>query len=182
MNTKKEQNKELKDLIRTLGCGTKENCDISKLRYERIIIMTDADVDGAHITSLLLTFFFKEMIEIILHGKLYLSQPPLFRISQKGTTYYAKDDKHKDVIINKYFNKNQKIEISRFKVLGEMPAKQLKETTMNKKNRTLLKVDLPNKLVEDISLLVDDVMGRNPEKRLQFIKEKVASNEVLYLE
>ena len=179
---KKEQNKELKDLIRTLGCGTKESCDISKLRYERIIIMTDADVDGAHITSLLLTFFFKEMIDIILHGKLYLSQPPLFRISQKGTTYYAKDDKHKDLIINKYFNKNQKIEISRFKGLGEMPAKQLKETTMNKKNRTLLKVDLPNKLVEYTSLLVDDVMGRNPEKRLQFIKEKVASNEVLYLE
>jgi len=144
--------------------------------------MTDADVDGAHITSLLLTFFFKEMIEIILHGKLFLAQPPLFRISQKGNTHYAKDENHKEIIIDKFFNKNQKIEISRFKGLGEMPAKQLKETTMNKKNRTLIKVNLSNNVLNATSTLVDDIMGRNAEKRLQFIKEKAELSEFLYIE
>ena len=179
---KTEQNKELNDLKRALGCGTKENLDITKLRYDRIIIMTDADVDGAHITSLLLTFFFKEMLEIVIQGKLFLAQPPLFRISQKGKTQYAKDEKHRDTLINKLFNKNKKIEISRFKGLGEMPAKQLKDTTMDKANRTLISVELPNNNIETTSELVNDIMGRNPEKRLQFIKEKVESSEILYIE
>ena len=181
-NEKSEQNKELNDLKRALGCGTKENLDINKLRYDRIIIMTDADVDGAHITSLLLTFFFKEMLEIVVQGKLFLAQPPLFRISQKGKTQYAKDEKHRDTLINKLFNKNKKIEISRFKGLGEMPAKQLKDTTMDKANRTLISVKLSNNNIETTSELVNDIMGRNPEKRLQFIKEKVESSEILYIE
>ena len=144
--------------------------------------MTDADVDGAHITSLLLTFFFKEMLEIVIQGKLFLAQPPLFRISQKGKTQYAKDEKHRDTLINNLFNKNKKIEISRFKGLGEMPAKQLKDTTMDKANRTLISVKLPNNNIETTSELVNDIMGRNPEKRLQFIKEKVESSEILYIE
>ncbi|PPR30773.1 MAG: DNA topoisomerase 4 subunit B [Alphaproteobacteria bacterium MarineAlpha9_Bin2] len=179
---KKEQNRELNDIKRALGCGTRENLDISKLRYGRIIIMTDADVDGAHITSLLLTFFFQEMLEIILQGKLFLAQPPLYRISQKGDTYFARDEQHRDALIDEFFNKNQKIEISRFKGLGEMPAKQLKDTTMNKKHRTLIRVKLPNNNVENTKLLVDEVMGRNPEKRLQFIRKKIKTNEILYTE
>ena len=179
---KKEQNRELNDIKRALGCGTRENLDISKLRYGRIIIMTDADVDGAHITSLLLTFFFQEMLEIILHEKLFLAQPPLYRISQKGDTYFARDEQHRDALIDEFFNKNQKIEISRFKGLGEMPAKQLKDTTMNKKHRTLIRVKLPNNNVENTKSLVDEVMGRNPEKRLQFIRKKIKTNEILYTE
>ena len=179
---KKEQNRELNDIKRALGCGTRENLDISKLRYGRIIIMTDADVDGAHITSLLLTFFFQEMLEIILQGKLFLAQPPLYRISQKGDTYFARDEQHRDALIDEFFNKNQKIEISRFKGLGEMPAKQLKDTTMNKKHRTLIRVKLLNNNVENTKSLVDEVMGRNPEKRLQFIRKKIKTNEILYTE
>ena len=179
---KKEQNRELNDIKRALGCGTRENLDISKLRYGRIIIMTDADVDGAHITSLLLTFFFQEMLEIILHEKLFLAQPPLYRISQKGDTYFARDEQHRDALIDEFFNKNQKIEISRFKGLGEMPAKQLKDTTMNKKHRTLIRVKLPNNNVENTKSLVEEVMGRNPEKRLQFIRKKIKTNEILYTE
>ena len=179
---KKEQNRELNDIRRTLGCGTRENLDISKLRYGRIIIMTDADVDGAHITSLLLTFFFQEMLEIILHEKLFLAQPPLYRISQKGDTYFARDEQHRDALIDEFFNKNQKIEISRFKGLGEMPAKQLKDTTMNKKHRTLIRVKLLNNNVENTKSLVDEVMGRNPEKRLQFIRKKIETSEILYIE
>lgn len=179
---KKEQNRELNDIKRALGCGTRENLDISKLRYGRIIIMTDADVDGAHITSLLLTFFFQEMLEIILHEKLFLAQPPLYRISQKGDTYFARDEQHRDALIDEFFNKNQKIEISRFKGLGEMPAKQLKDTTMNKKHRTLIRVKLLNNNVENTKSLVDEVMGRNPEKRLQFIRKKIETSEILYIE
>ena len=179
---KKEQNRELNDIKRALGCGTRENLDISKLRYGRIIIMTDADVDGDHITSLLLTFFFQEMLEIILQGKLFLAQPPLYRISQKGDTYFARDEQHRDALIDEFFNKNQKIEISRFKGLGEMPAKQLKDTTMNKKHRTLIRVKLPNNNVENTKSLVEEVMGRNPEKRLQFIRKKIKTNEILYTE
>ena len=179
---KKEQNRELNDIKRALGCGTRENLDISKLRYGRIIIMTDADVDGAHITSLLLTFFFQEMLEIILHEKLFLAQPPLYRISQKGDTYFARDEQHRDALIDEFFNKNQKIEISRFKGLGEMPAKQLKDTTMNKKHRTLIRVKLPYNNVENTKSLVEEVMGRNPEKRLQFIRKKIKTNEILYTE
>ena len=179
---KKEQNRELNDIKRALGCGTRENLDISKLRYGRIIIMTDADVDGAHITSLLLTFFFQEMLEIILHEKLFLAQPPLYRISQKGDTYFARDEQHRDALIDEFFNKNQKIEISRFKGLGEMPAKQLKDTTMNKKYRTLIRVKLLNNNVENTKSLVDEVMGRNPEKRLQFIRKKIETSEILYIE
>ena len=122
------------------------------------------------------------MLEIILQGKLFLAQPPLYRISQKGDTYFARDEQHRDALIDEFFNKNQKIEISRFKGLGEMPAKQLKDTTMNKKHRTLIRVKLLNNNVENTKSLVDEVMGRNPEKRLQFIRKKIKTNEILYTE
>ena len=179
---KMEQNKELSDLTKTLNCGTRDKFDIDKLRYEKIIIMTDADVDGAHITSLLLTFFFQEMKELVIAGNLYLAQPPLFRITQKDLTFYAMDDDHKDEIIKKNFKSNSKIEISRFKGLGEMPAKQLKETTMDQNNRILIRVNLPRDIIPQTSIFVDDVMGKNPEKRLKFIKDKVKANDINFVD
>ena len=179
---KMEQNKELSDLKKTLNCGTRDKFDIQKLRYEKIIIMTDADVDGAHITSLLLTFFFQEMTELVTVGKLYLAQPPLYRITQKDITFYAMNDDHKDEIIKKHFKLNSKVEVSRFKGLGEMPAKQLKETTMDRNNRILLRVKLPRNNIPETSLFVDDVMGKNAEKRLQFIKDKVQADEINFVD
>ena len=179
---KMEQNKELSDLTKTLNCGTRDKFDLDKLRYEKIIIMTDADVDGAHITSLLLTFFFQEMKELVIAGNLYLAQPPLFRITQKDLTFYAMDDAHKDEIIKKNFKSNSKIEISRFKGLGEMPAKQLKETTMDENNRILIRVNLPRDIIPQTSIFVDDVMGKNPEKRLKFIKDKVKANDINFVD
>ena len=178
---KMNQNKELTDLKKTLGCGTRENFNLNNLRYEKIIIMTDADVDGAHITSLLLTFFFQEMPELIASGKLFLAQPPLYRITHKDVTIYASDDDHKDHLIKNNFKPNQKLDISRFKGLGEMPAKQLKETTMDSEKRTLIKIDLPNENIPQANNFVDNVMGKNSEKRLQFIQEKVKANEVEYI-
>jgi topoisomerase IV subunit B len=179
---KMEQNKELSDLKKTLNCGTRDKFNINNLRYDKIIIMTDADVDGAHITSLLLTFFFQEMIGLVEAGKLYLAQPPLFRITQKDITYYAMTDEGKDKIVKENFKDNSKIEVSRFKGLGEMPAKQLKETTMDINNRTLIRVNLPRSIVPETALFVDNVMGKNPEKRLQFIKDKSQANEVNFFD
>tara|TARA_B100000809_G_C15133098_1_gene529303 strand:+ start:2230 stop:4188 length:1959 start_codon:yes stop_codon:yes gene_type:complete len=179
---KMEQNKELIDLKKTLNCGTRDKFNIDKLRYEKIIIMTDADVDGAHITSLLLTFFFQEMKELVTAGKLYLAQPPLYRITQKDITFYAMNDEHKDEIIKKYFKSNNKLEISRFKGLGEMPAKQLKDTTMDVNNRILIRVNLPRDIIPETSIFVENVMGKNPEKRLQFIKDKVKANDINFVD
>jgi topoisomerase-4 subunit B len=144
--------------------------------------MTDADVDGAHITSLLLTFFFQEMKELVTAGKLYLAQPPLYRITQRDITFYAMNDEHKDEIIKKYFKSNNKLEISRFKGLGEMPAKQLKTTTMDVNNRILIRVNLPRDIIPETSIFVENVMGKNPEKRLQFIKEKVKANDINFVD
>ena len=178
---KMEQNKELSDLKKTLNCGTRDKFNIDNLRYDKIIIMTDADVDGAHITSLLLTFFFKEMLGLVEAGKLYLAQPPLYRITQKDITFYAMTDDHKDKIIKDNFKINSKIDVSRFKGLGEMPAKQLKETTMDINNRTLLRVNLSRNIIPETAIFVDNVMGKNPEKRLQFIKEKSQANEINFV-
>ncbi len=179
---KMDQNKELSDLKKTLNCGTRENFNITNLRYDKIIIMTDADVDGAHITSLLLTFFFQEMIGLIEAGKLYLAQPPLYRITQKDRTFYAMTDDHKDKIIKENFKSNTKVDVSRFKGLGEMPARQLKETTMDINNRTLIRVNLNRNIIPETAVFVDNVMGKNPEKRLQFIKDKSQSNEINFVD
>jgi topoisomerase-4 subunit B len=139
---KMKANQEISDITQALGCGLRHQFDLDKLRYERIVIMTDADVDGAHIAALLMTFFYREMPELIEAGRLYLAQPPLFRLSQGGQTAYARDEKHKDELLAKQFKGRGKVEISRFKGLGEMPARQLKETTMDKAKRTLLRVTL----------------------------------------
>jgi topoisomerase-4 subunit B len=141
------------------------------LRYERVIVMTDADVDGAHIASLLLTFFYREMPEIIANGHLYLAMPPLYRLNHGGKTIYARDDADKDRLIRTEFKANAKVEVSRFKGLGEMMPAQLKETTMKPGNRTLLKVEIAPSERDDTENLVERLMGKKPELRFQFIQE-----------
>ncbi len=174
-NEKLRANQEIADLIQALGCGTGAECDPSKLRYERIIIMTDADVDGAHIASLLMTFFFREMWALVEGGRLFLAVPPLYRLSHGGQTAYARDDAHKDTLLKTVFKGKTKIEISRFKGLGEMPSAQLKETTMDPTKRVLYRVTLPGqnaqKETKAVERLVEDLMGRRPERRFAFIQE-----------
>ncbi|MGZ5919722.1 MAG: DNA topoisomerase IV subunit B, partial [Hyphomicrobium sp.] len=168
-------NQELQDLIEALGCGIRDNYSEAKLRYEKVVIMTDADVDGAHIASLLMTFFYREMPELITNGHLYLALPPLYRLSQKGTTIYAMNDAHKEELIKKAFDSRGKVEVSRFKGLGEMPASQLKETTMHPGKRTLLKVvladDNEKSSLRATAKLVEQLMGRKPEERFRYIQE-----------
>jgi topoisomerase-4 subunit B len=171
-------NQELADLVQALGCGTREHYKDEKLRYERVIIMTDADVDGAHIASLLMTFFYKEMPQLIENGHLFLAIPPLYRLSQGGTVLYARDDRHKDQLLATAFKGKGKVEISRFKGLGEMPAAQLKATTMDPDKRTLLRVVVPDRYkaetkseARETADLVESLMGRKPELRFAFIQE-----------
>ncbi|HYM31649.1 MAG TPA: DNA topoisomerase IV subunit B [Candidatus Cybelea sp.] len=166
-------NQELADLVQALGCGTGERYRDQDLRYERVVIMTDADVDGAHIASLLMTFFYREMPDLIEQGHLYLALPPLYRLSQGAKTAYARDDRHKDELLAGEFNGRGKVEISRFKGLGEMPPSQLKETTMQAGKRTLLRVVLPQERREKTATAerVESLMGRKPELRFAFIQE-----------
>ena len=173
------QNQEIKDMIEALGCGTKENYKEENLRYEKIIIMTDADVDGAHIASLLMTFFYQHMPLLIANGHLFIATPPLYKIAVGGKNYYALDDDDKDKILAKVVKGNQKPDISRFKGLGEMSAQQLKETTMDKKNRMLLRVMIPSTTTEEgkeeafeTRRQVERLMGKNPELRFKFIIER----------
>ena len=173
------QNQEIKDMIEALGCGTKENYKEENLRYEKIIIMTDADVDGAHIASLLMTFFYQHMPQLIANGHLFIATPPLHKIAVGGKNYYALDDEDKDKILAKVVKGNQKPDISRFKGLGEMSAQQLKETTMDKKNRMLLRVMIPSTATEEgkeeafeTRRQVERLMGKNPELRFKFIIER----------
>lgn len=184
-------NQELQDLTQALGCGTGKDFNIDNLRYEKIIIMTDADVDGAHIASLLITFFYTHMKELIEKGHLYLAQPPLYRLANGNLSAYAKDDEHKEELIKTLFKNKKKVDVSRFKGLGEMPAAQLRETTMNPDTRTLLRVTLPDarasmmlteaieednevntshnyKAVDD---LVEQLMGKNADARFRFIQD-----------
>ena len=174
---KLRQNQELKDLIEALGCGVGERFDRAKLRYGRVIIMTDADVDGAHIASLLMTFFYRELPELVRHGHVYLAQPPLYRLTQGAKSVYAMDDADRERKIKREFKANAKVEVSRFKGLGEMPPMQLKETTMDPAKRTLLKVvALPEERAQT-SELVESLMGRRPELRFQFIQERAKTVE-----
>ncbi|MFN3701476.1 MAG: DNA topoisomerase IV subunit B [Alphaproteobacteria bacterium] len=186
-------NQEIQDLIQAIGCGVGKDFDLNKLRYERIIIMTDADVDGAHIAALLITFFYSHMRPLIENGNLYLAQPPLFRLVSGKLNAYARDELHKDELLATEFKGKSKVEISRFKGLGEMPAAQLKETTMDPKTRILLRVSLEDSahLFDDLGGvdiapevassndnkyhktddLVDRLMGKNAEARFNFIQE-----------
>ncbi len=168
---KLRQNQELKDLIEALGCGVGERFDRARLRYGRVIIMTDADVDGAHIASLLMTFFYRELPELIRHGHVYLAQPPLYRLTQGAKSIYAMDDV--DLTRKqRQFKIGTKVEISRFKGLGEMPPAALKATTMDPQTRTLLKVLTRPEDRARTSDLVESLMGRRPELRFQFIQER----------
>ena len=165
------QNQELSDLVQALGCGTGSKYSAGDLRYDRIIIMTDADVDGAHIASLLLTFFYREMPGLIDDGKLYLAMPPLYRLSQGSKIVYARDDADRERILKKEFRAGAKVEVSRFKGLGEMMPAQLKETTMRPGHRTLLQVHIPSEDIASTENLFERLMGKKPELRFQFIQE-----------
>ena len=164
-------NQELSDLVKALGCGLGDSFRAEKLRYGKVIIMTDADVDGAHIAALLMTFFYRESPGLIAAGHLYLAQPPLYRLTQGGTMHYARDDAHKDALLKDVFDGRGKVDISRFKGLGEMPPAQLKDTTMDPAKRILLRVTIPESEGKSTELLVDDLMGRKPERRLAFIRK-----------
>jgi topoisomerase-4 subunit B len=164
-------NQELSDLVLALGVQPGSRYDDTQLRYERVIIMTDADVDGAHIASLLMTYFYREMPELIRNGHLFLAQPPLYRLAHGATSIYARDDADKDRLLKSKFKANAKVEISRFKGLGEMPAPQLRDTTMSPKTRTLLRVEIAEDETASTADLVERLMGRKPEMRFQFIQE-----------
>ncbi|MEA2950481.1 MAG: topoisomerase subunit, partial [Alphaproteobacteria bacterium] len=175
------QNQQLADLVQALGCGTGVHYRNEDLRYEKVIVMTDADVDGAHIASLLITFFYREMPKLIDNGHLYLAVPPLYRLTHGAKTVYARDDKHKDELLKKEFHANAKVDIGRFKGLGEMMAAQLKETTMDRRKRTLLRVMLLADDREDTADSVERLMGTKAESRFAFIQEKAefANEELL---
>ncbi len=164
-------NQQLADLIQALGCGTRSQYRDSDLRYEKIVIMTDADVDGAHIASLLITFFYREMPELIRSGHLFLAVPPLYRLSQGGKTLYARDDAHKDELLETAFKGKAKVEIGRFKGLGEMLPAQLKETTMDPAKRSMLKVGVDEMDIGTTNDTVERLMGNKPEARFRFIQE-----------
>jgi topoisomerase-4 subunit B len=165
-------NQQLSDLVLALGCDTGKNFDVDKLRYQRVIIMTDADVDGAHIASLLITFFYREMPGLIESGHLFLAVPPLYKLTQGAKTLYARDDRHREELIRTEF-KAGKVEVGRFKGLGEMMPAQLKETTMDPATRTLLRVAIVS---EDAATkdAVERLMGNRPEARFAFIQENAA--------
>ncbi len=174
---KLRQNQELKDLIEALGCGVGDRFDRGKLRYGRVIIMTDADVDGAHIASLLMTFFYRELPDLVQHGHIYLAQPPLYRLTQGAKSIYAMDDADKDRQMKRGFKVGSKVEVSRFKGLGEMPAIALRETTMDPAKRTLLKIVALPENRHVTSTLVESLMGRRPELRYQFIQDRARTVE-----
>lgn len=179
-NDKLAANQQISDLIQALGCGTRSKYRDEDLRYDRVIIMTDADVDGAHIASLLITFFYQEMPSLVRGGHLFLAVPPLYSIRQGGKVAYARDDAHKDELLRTEFTGRAKVEIGRFKGLGEMMAAQLKETTMDPRKRTLLRVDV-NEIDSATKDRVDELMGTKPEARFRFIQERAefAATEVL---
>ena len=175
------QNQQLADLVQALGSNTGANYRDEDLRYEKVIVMTDADVDGAHIAALLITFFYRQMPKLIENGHLYLAVPPLYRLSHGGKNFYARNDKHRDELLKKEFHANAKVEIGRFKGLGEMMASQLKETTMDPRKRTLLRVVVVDSERKETDSSVERLMGNKPEARFEFIQEhaEFAAEELL---
>ena len=173
-SAKLAQNQLLSDLIQALGVGTGARYRDEDLRYERVIVMTDADVDGAHIASLLITFFYQEMPALIENGHLFLAVPPLYKLTHGAKSFYATTEAQRDALIKSEFAANAKVEISRFKGLGEMNAGQLKETTMDPAKRTLLRVEIGDGERSEISDAVSALMGSKPEARFRFIQDRAA--------
>jgi len=163
--------------MQAMGVRPRANYKDGDLRYDRIIIMTDADVDGAHIASLLITFFYREMPELIREGHLFLAVPPLYKLSQGAKVMYARDEAHREELTKKEFNARGKIEVSRFKGLGEMLPGQLKETTMDPAKRTLLRVQIVGE--DATGSAIDSLMGNKPEERFRFIQERAEFAEDL---
>ncbi|MBB5572598.1 MULTISPECIES: DNA topoisomerase IV subunit B [Rhizobium] len=172
-------NQQITDLVQALGCGTRSKYREEDLRYQRVVVMTDADVDGAHIASLLITFFYQEMPELIRGGHLFLAVPPLYKITQGSKSIYARDDAHRLELMESEFKGKGKIEISRFKGLGEMLPAQLKETTMDPAKRTLLRVEIDEVDFEGTREAVDNLMGTKADARFRFIQERAAFAENL---
>tara|TARA_B100000242_G_scaffold197882_1_gene143054 strand:- start:2319 stop:4274 length:1956 start_codon:yes stop_codon:yes gene_type:complete len=170
-SSKLGSNQEISDLAQALGVGLGTKFNLDDLRYDKVIIMTDADVDGAHIASLLMTFFFTQMRPIIDHGHLYLACPPLFRLTQGSNRVYCIDEVERDTWLNNGLGGRGKIDVSRFKGLGEMDAKDLKETTMNPSSRKLIRVSIDDEEPGETSKLVDQLMGKKPELRFHYIQE-----------
>jgi topoisomerase IV subunit B len=166
------QNQQLADLIQALGCGTGSSYRETDLRYEKVIIMTDADVDGAHIASLLITFFYRQMPALIDEGHLYLAVPPLYRLSAGGKNAYARNDLHKDELLKTVFAGKRNVDVGRFKGLGEMLPAQLKETTMDPTKRLMLRVSLTDAARTTTARVVEQLMGNKPEERFNFISER----------
>jgi topoisomerase-4 subunit B len=172
-------NQQIADLVQALGCGTRSKYREEDLRYQRIVVMTDADVDGAHIASLLITFFYQEMPELVRGGHLFLAVPPLYKITQGSKSIYARDDAHRLELMESEFKGKGKVEISRFKGLGEMLPAQLKETTMDPSKRTLLRVVIDEVDFEGTRDAVDNLMGTKADARFRFIQERAAFAENL---
>ncbi len=169
-----QSNNEIKNLLATLGCGVGAHFDLNKLRYSRVILMTDADVDGAHISVLLLTFIYRYIPELINHGHVFLAMPPLFKIEAGKEVFYAMDEMEKDKILAKL--QNRKYEVGRFKGLGEMNPETLKQTTMNPRTRTMMKVQVvDHKATSDV---FERLMGKDPKARFVFIKERAEYAEL----
>ncbi|MEC8467383.1 MAG: toprim domain-containing protein, partial [Pseudomonadota bacterium] len=169
-------NAEIRDLVQALGCGMGKDFKADSMRYERVIIMTDADVDGAHIATLLLTFFYQEMPELLLNGNVYLAMPPLYKLTHGATSVYALDDLDKERHMKTTFKGKKNVMMTRFKGLGEMPASQLKETTMSKDKRKLMQISIDS--LADSKSIVSQLMGKNPEDRFNFITENGSKAEV----
>ena len=164
------ENKELSDLVTALGCGLGKNFDLARLRYGRVIILADADSDGHHIATLLLTFIYRHMPALITSGRVFLAQPPLYRIDVGKETYWALDDAHKERLLKLHGNGRSNPEITRFKGLGEMMPKVLWETTMNPRTRRLLRVEIADQIVTD--RVINELMGKDPSARFRFIMEE----------
>jgi DNA gyrase subunit B/topoisomerase-4 subunit B len=171
------ENKELADLVTALGCGMGKNFDIGRLRYGKVIILADADSDGHHIATLLLTFIYRHLPQLIVGGKVYLAQPPLYRIDIGKETYWALDDAHRDRLLKQHTNGRGNPEITRFKGLGEMMPKVLWETTLSPKTRRLLRVEIADQLVTD--RVINELMGKDASARFRFIMERAEDAQEL---
>jgi DNA gyrase subunit B/topoisomerase-4 subunit B len=170
------ENKELSDLVTALGCGIGKGFDVSRLRYGRVIILADADSDGHHIATLLLTFIYRHLPGLISAGKVFLAQPPLYRIDAGKETHWALDEAHKDQILKRVDGRS-KVEITRFKGLGEMMPKVLWETTLNPRTRRLLRVEIVDQIATD--RIINELMGKDPSARFRFIMERAEEAEEL---